>query len=197
MSTGSNSLVLASASPRRSELLSNMGCEFRVVSADIDEDRFAGEAVIEYVSRMAVAKANAVGAVLSTEGSQSVILAADTVVTQEEAVYGKPKDQQDAFEMWRKLAGKKHKVVTAVCLVSSGTSELRLVETIVEFGTIDENQMVRYWLTGEPQDKAGGYAIQGLASAWVKLINGSYSNVVGLPLRETNELLKKVNLNWL
>ena len=99
--------------------------------------------------------------------------------------------------MWRQLSDNHHQVVTAICLLAQNNINTISVTTDVHFGEISEQQMRSYWRSGEPQDKAGGYAIQGLASAWVKLIHGSYSNVVGLPLRETNEVLKRVNLNWL
>jgi len=188
-------LILASASPRRSELLKQMGCCFTVVAADIDENRQNGELPYNYVGRLAEHKARSVAGRLHR--ANTAILAADTIVTQGEDVFGKPRDKQHAIKIWRQLSGEEHQVITAVCLFVDGTQALKVVSSKVEFDVIDEAQMHRYWRTGEPLDKAGGYAIQGLASAWVKLIHGSYSNIVGLPLRETNRLLEKIGHNWL
>ena len=196
-------LILASASPRRSELLAAMGCDFLVKSADIDESRAVGEAPTSYVSRLAIAKAAAVFQRQSSDHESFAVLAADTIVVQGKTIFGKPRDKAHAFEVWQQLANSQHNVMTAVCLLVhnkiKGKLEPRVqtVTTAVEFGAISDQQMHKYWATGEPADKAGAYAIQGLASAWVKLIHGSYSNVVGLPLRETNLLLAEVDLNWL
>ncbi|NNC99834.1 MAG: septum formation inhibitor Maf [Gammaproteobacteria bacterium] len=192
------SLVLASASPRRRELLANMGCTFSVLNCEVDESRNHDESADDYVTRMSEEKARAgMGALNITGNSIVAVLAADTIVTQGQSVFGKPRNQQHAFRMWRQLANSKHHVITAVCLTVRDKVEVRRVTSTVEFGSIDDHQMLRYWQTGEPRDKAGGYAIQGRASAWIKLIHGSYSNVVGLPLRETNELLQSVGHNWL
>ena len=196
-------LILASASPRRRELLTAMGCEFSIKSADIDESRWVGEAPTDYVSRLAVEKASAVYHQQLSGSERFAILAADTIVVQGETIFGKPRDKTHAFEIWQQLANSQHNVMTAVCLLVHDKISAKLqpavqtVATTVEFGAISESQMHKYWATGEPADKAGAYAIQGLASAWVKLIHGSYSNVVGLPLRESNVLLSKVGLNWL
>jgi len=191
------SLVLASSSPRRSKLLSEMGCEFYVQSADIDESKNTSESVNEYVLRLAEAKAMAVKPLLPDWSSSTAILAADTIVAQGEKVFGKPRNRSHAFEIWQQLSNTQHSVITAVCLHAFDRTELCLVSSDVEFAAINQYQMQRYWDSGEPQDKAGAYAIQGLASAWVQLVHGSYSNIVGLPLRETNQLLTRVQLNWL
>lgn len=191
------SLVLASGSPRRSQMLREMGCDFTVQSADIDESKKVSESVNDYVLRLAQAKALAVKSLLSDLPSSTAILAADTIVAQGETVFGKPRDRGHAFEIWQQLSDRQHCVITAVCLHAFDQSELCLVSSDVEFCPIRQQQMQCYWDTGEPQDKAGAYAIQGLASAWVQLIHGSYSNIVGLPLRETNQLLARVQLNWL
>lgn len=189
-------LVLASASPRRQELLQAMGVEFSIVPADIDETLNSQQSATEFVSRLAESKAKACAEALGSTQNHA-ILSADTIVSQGETIFGKPANEAEAMEMWRQLSDNHHQVATAVSLFARDRIDTTIVTTNVLFAEISEEQMSAYWLSGEPQDKAGGYAIQGLASAWVKLIHGSYSNVVGLPLRETNELLKRVNLNWL
>jgi septum formation protein len=189
-------LTLASASPRRRELLAAMGVEFNVHSADIDESRNEGEAPEDFVIRLAREKAKQ--AVLDIElDEKNAVLAADTIVVLGDSVFGKPSDLDPAKRIWAALSGNKHQVMTAVCLLRDDKPQLKLSITDVEFGRITEEQMLRYWATGEPVDKAGAYAIQGFASAWVKQISGSYSNVVGLPLREVNQLLTEIDLNWL
>ena len=190
-------LVLASASPRRSALLSAMGCKFVVQHSEIDESRMEHELVVDYVSRLATEKAQAIQNNGNTKFDKVAILAADTIVCQNETIFAKPKNKNDAFRIWQQLSNKQHSVLTAVSLLVSDEITTRTVLTHVEFGLIEEKQMNQYWLSGEPADKAGAYAIQGLASAWVKLIHGSYSNVVGLPLYETNVLLKQIQANWL
>ncbi len=190
------SLILASASPRRRELLQNMGVKFSTASVDIDESIKAHEVALDFVERLAQQKARACAAALPVDPYQAV-LSADTIVKHDEMVFGKPTDVADAMRLWRQLSDTQHQVVTAVSLLFQGDISTVSVSTDVYFSKISEQQMQAYWLTGEPQDKAGGYAIQGLASAWVKLIHGSYSNVVGLPLYETNQLLRRINLNWL
>lgn len=187
-------LVLASGSPRRKELLENMGVEFSVHVTNTDESRRENEAAEDFVIRLARDKARAARAELVSEGG---ILAADTIVVQGEKVFGKPRDFEHAQGIWRSLSANKHQVMTAVCLLINDKLAVKLAITDVEFGVVNNEQMQRYWETGEPLDKAGAYAIQGYASAWVKLINGSYSNVVGLPLREVNELLATIDKNWL
>ena len=200
------SLVLASASPRRRELLSGMGLSFEVHSTDTDESRHDGEAPEDFVARLARDKAAqaakdldlAQGALTQGESEASTaILAADTIVVQGNHVFGKPRDFEHAARIWSVLSANKHQVMTAICLTHNAKAQVRLSITDVEFGRITDEQMQRYWETGEPADKAGAYAIQGFASAWVKQISGSYSNVVGLPLREVNQLLTEIDLNWL
>ena len=197
MGATKTTLVLASASPRRSALLSAMGCKFIVQHAEIDESRMEHELVVDYVSRLATEKAQAIQNKCNTKLGEVAIIAADTIVYQNETIFAKPKNKDDAFRIWQQLSNSQHSVMTTVSLLVSDEIATRTVLTHVEFGLIEEKQMNQYWLSGEPSDKAGAYAIQGLASAWVKLIHGSYSNVVGLPLRETNELLKDVGHNWL
>ncbi|RBP53250.1 Maf family protein [Arenicella xantha] len=188
-------LILASGSPRRSDLLNTMGVPFTVHVPDIDESRREEELAEDYVTRMAREKARAAYAEL--DPAKYAILAADTVVVQGERIYAKPRDFEHAQQIWQSLGAAKHQVMTAVCLMVHDKLSVKLGLTDVEFATITDAQMHAYWKSGEPQDKAGAYAIQGLASAWVKSIQGSYSNVVGLPLREVNELLGTIEMNWL
>lgn len=190
-------LVLASASPRRSELLRSMGCKFSILSADIDERRLASESVADYAPRLAQAKAQYVFGQLLHSDDHPAVLAADTIVVYKDTLFGKPRDKADAFKMWATLQDTEHSVVTAICLVYEDQIKLATVESKVQFVAIGESQMERYWASGEPHDKAGAYAIQGLASAWVKQIYGSYSNIVGLPLAECNRLLSLVGHDWL
>ena len=187
-------LVLASGSPRRKEMLESMGVTFSVHVTDADESRNEGEAPEDFVTRLARDKAKIAYADLNQE---IAVLTADTIVVQGDYVYGKPVDFDHAQQIWHSLSANRHQVMTAVCLFHQGRANVMLGITDVEFGRITLEQMERYWATGEPVDKAGGYAIQGYASAWVKLINGSYSNVVGLPLRQVNELLATIDRNWL
>lgn len=186
-------LVLASASPRRQDLLNNLGVQFRIAAADIDETPEQAEPPWELVTRLARAKA----AHVQKTAPGAAILAADTVVAVEDEVFGKPRHQEHAMQMWEKLSGRSHQVLTSVCLLYADGVESTTLATDVTFAAVSEEQMREYWQSGEPQDKAGGYAIQGLASAWVTEIQGSFSNVVGLPLYETNNLLKLVGHNWL
>jgi len=188
-------LVLASGSPRRKELLESMGVEFRVHVTNTDESRRVAEVPEDFVVRLARDKAQAAKADLAN--NDLAILAADTVVVQGDRVFGKPVDFDHAQNIWRNLSANKHQVMTAVCLMYRDKLLVKLGVTDVEFTNIRQEQMQSYWDSNEPQDKAGAYAIQGLASAWVKLIHGSYSNVVGLPLREVNELLVTIDKNWL
>ena len=193
-------LVLASGSPRRRAMLEDMGLVFRVLVTDTDESRNDHETPEDFVVRLARDKARAAEQQLCAEQSglqHTAILAADTIVVQGENVFGKPTDYEHAKRIWQSLSGSQHQVMTAVSLLHEDSMQIKVSVTEVEFGLINEAQMQRYWETGEPNDKAGAYAIQGFASAWVKLIHGSYSNVVGLPLREVNQLLTSVELNWL
>lgn len=187
------SLILASASPRRQAFLLEAGVQFEVHVADIDESQQAQELPRAFVARLAQQKAQAVRAF----HTDAAILAADTIVCCDNAVFGKPSDQAEAMTMWRRLSGREHEVMSAVCLDYQDQQHTEVVTTKVVFDGLSERAMQAYWHSGEPLDKAGAYAIQGLASAWVKEIHGSYSNVVGLPLYETNQLLSRIGLNWL
>ena len=192
------SLVLASASPRRKALLKSVGVNFEVLVADIDESVHPEEAPRNYVTRLAQEKASAAQRSLTLSGgSTKAILAADTIVSQGLKIFGKPQSEADARAIWRRLSGTKHQVISAICLQVGEKTQLRVVGTQVHFSKISDAQMTHYWNTGEPADKAGAYAIQGYASAWVQEIYGSHSNVVGLPLFEVNELLTTIDHNWL
>ena len=180
-------LVLASASPRRRELLARIGVQFRVQPADIDESPLPRESASEYVQRMAREKAEAVSGELSD--GMSAVLAADTTVVLDEDVFGKPRDRIDGLAMLARLSGRSHEVMTAVSLRSGGRAESLLVVTEVTFTNLSREVCEAYLDTDEPWDKAGAYAIQGRGGAFVSSISGSYSNVVGLPLCETWQLL--------
>ncbi|MEW5511455.1 Maf family protein [Pseudomonas asiatica] len=181
-----NPLYLASGSPRRRELLTQIGVPFSVVSAPIDETPLPDESAPAYVERLARAKAAAGLACL--EGP-AVVLGADTAVVLDGRILGKPENREDALAMLAGLSGREHHVLTAVAL-SDGQRVLSLcVTSKVRFRTISADEAQRYWASGEPADKAGGYAIQGLGAVFVTGLSGSYSAVVGLPLCETAELL--------
>jgi septum formation protein len=182
-------LVLCSASPRRRELLEGVGVSFSVSPAHIDETQTAGESPRDYVQRMAREKA----ATCSAPGS--VALAADTIVVVGADVLGKPRDRSDAERILRRLSGIEHKVITAVCV----PPRVRAVETTVKFAPLSDAQVRWLAASGDGDDKAGAYAVQGLAGAFVERIDGSFTNVVGLPLLETLQMLAEasVELPWM
>jgi septum formation protein len=180
-------LVLASASPRRRELLNQLGVSYDCVPADIDETPGPGEKPGDYVSRLAEEKAAAVAFLYA--GEERAVLAADTTVVVDDVVMGKPEDHFHGLAMLARLSGRTHSVLTAVCLHTPRGVTSELVETQVEFLQLSMEVCEAYLATEEPWDKAGGYGIQGLGGAFVRSINGSYSNVVGLPLAETWQLL--------
>lgn len=171
-------IVLASASPRRQELLKNAGIPFVVRPADIPEIPLVGERPQAFAERMAIEKARAVRAA-TPQGS---ILAADTVVAVEEEILGKPEDASDAARMLRLLRDRTHQVITAVCLLSQNFEDVRSETTAVHFTAMTDAEIADYVANGEPMDKAGAYAIQGRASRWISKIEGDYYNVVGLPV---------------
>lgn len=177
-------VVLASASPRRKELLARLGLAFTIEKPDIDESQRPNEEPIAYAERLAKEKAFAVAAVADT-----TIISADTIVVLDGDVLGKPASGSEAFAMLSRLSGKSHEVVTAVCLRQASRCALFSVGTSVEFRTVGPAEIEAYVASGCPMDKAGAYAIQGGAAHMVKAIHGSYSNVVGLPLCELHEAL--------
>lgn len=181
-----STLLLASGSPRRRELLQQIGVPFTQVSADIDETPLPNETPEAYVQRLAVAKA---AAGLVQGGAGAVVLGADTAVILDGQILGKPRDAQHAADMLMALSARAHEVFTAVALCNELRSEVCYVSTRVRFRHISPQEIQAYWASGEPADKAGGYAIQGLGAVFVEAIEGSYSAVVGLPLCETAALL--------
>ena len=189
-------LVLASSSPRRSELLSQIGVSFDVLSTDIDETPVAGEQASTYVVRMAREKVLACIA-LQQDTQAFTIVGADTSVIVDDNILGKPADYKEAKEMLLSLSGRVHQVMTSICVAvcndgintESPDITTRLVTTDVKFKPLNETQIKAYWSSGEPRDKAGAYGIQGFGAVFVESINGSYSAVVGLPLAEVAELL--------
>ncbi|WP_163134707.1 nucleoside triphosphate pyrophosphatase [Agarivorans sp. Alg241-V36] len=183
----SSPLILASASPRRQELLGQLGWVFTCQAADIDESPKQNEAAADLVCRLAEEKAAAVSSLHL--GESLAVLGSDTIVVCEGQVLGKPKDAADSKAMLSLLSAKQHQVMTAICLYYQGRAHTQLVTTEVYFCQVSESQIAEYWASGEPVDKAGSYAIQGLGGRFVERIEGSYSSVVGLPLVETDRLL--------
>ena len=183
------SIYLASGSPRRRELLQQIGVSFRVIGADLDETALQGEPALAYVSRLARAKA-AVGWERSRDSGDAPVLAADTAVVLDGRILGKPSGMNDAIAMLLDLSGRTHEVLTAVALRSSSGIEGKVSRSTVTFRSIDSREARAYWETGEPSDKAGAYAIQGYAAIFIADLKGSYSGVMGLPLFETAALLE-------
>jgi len=184
-------LHLASRSPRRAELLRLLGVGFTLVDVDVDESQQPREAPADYVHRVALSKARAGSAQLPTG---AVVLAADTTVSLDGEIFGKPRDAVDGLAMLARLSGRWHEVFTAVVVGVDADHHIEVVKTRVEFRVLDAASIEAYWRSGEPNDKAGGYGIQGLGGALVKRIDGSYGAVVGLPLFETVALLDKVGI---
>jgi septum formation protein len=180
---------LASLSPRRRALLAQIGIRHDVVPVVVDEATRPGEAPAEYVLRLALAKARAGRA----RQDDRPVLGADTAVVVEDRILGKPRDRDDALAMLATLSGREHRVLTAVALVG-GREETRLSVSHVRFRVVAAAEAAAYWETGEPADKAGGYAVQGLGAIFVESIAGSYSGVMGLPLFETGELLRRAGI---
>ncbi len=185
-------LCLASRSPRRRELLTQIGVPHLVSAADIDETLLPGERAADYVVRMARAKALAV----HSRGMALPVLAADTTVVLDERVCGKPADEAEAVAMLTALSGRSHTVLTAVALAVHGTLTQRLSASEVRLRPLSRAECLAYWRTGEPRDKAGGYAVQGRGAAFIEHLRGSYSGVMGLPLYETAELLRAAGLAY-
>ena len=184
-------LHLASSSPRRHEILNSLGLSFTAAGVDVDEQRLPDEGPEAMVLRLAALKANA------ADVDATVILGADTAVVLENLVFGKPHDEADALAMLAALSGRRHEVMTGVAVVADGNLQTALSVTTVQFREIRPDEAQRYWQSGEPRDKAGAYAIQGLGGAFVESISGSYSGVVGLPAFETAQLLRNAGLDLL
>ena len=186
-------LILASASPRRRELLAQAGYTFDVMPAHVNEDPRGDEEPIAYVVRLAREKAESVFAEISSRSTappQVVVLGADTTVTLDGHILAKPENAADAARMLRLLSGRAHQVITGVCLVAPAFEHTEAEITQVVFSLLSEDEIAYYVRTGEPMDKAGAYAIQGIAARWVERIEGCYFNVVGLPLPQIYRLLR-------
>ncbi len=187
-------LVLASASPRRRELLTQVGYRFEVHPAHIPENALPGEDPIVYVARLAREKAEAVYRELTTASPEPektlVVLGADTTVALDSTILGKPEDAADAARMLRLLSGRTHRVITGVAVVTAKGAEGAAEATAVRFLTLSDAEIADYVVTGEPMDKAGAYAIQGRAARWIPRIEGCYFNVMGLPLALVCALLE-------
>jgi septum formation protein len=180
-------LVLASASPRRRELLTQAGYSFDVHPAHIPEDPLPNEDPIAYVIRLAREKAQVVFDELSDTGA--VVLGADTTVTLDNHILGKPEDAADAARMLRLLSGRTHRVITGIAVVTERGAEVAAEVTGVRFLTMSDEEIAAYIATGEPMDKAGAYGIQGRAARWIPRVEGCYFNVVGLPLALVSMML--------
>ncbi|WP_067100300.1 Maf family protein [Marinomonas atlantica] len=189
-------IILASSSPRRKELLSHLVNDFQIIPADIDETPYALEKPEEYVLRMAREKAEAVANQYELS-HRAIVIASDTSVVLGGTILGKPADFEHAKSMLRALSGQKHQVMTSLCVCNSGLNRVATCNVIsdVEFREISDLEIEHYWNTGEPADKAGAYAIQGLAGMFVKHISGSFSAVVGLPVYEVTQLLAEFGVS--
>lgn len=197
MDTVKPCLYLASQSPRRRELLQQIGVSHQVVSANVEEIPLEHETAAEYVLRLAQAKALAGLANIQASGlTMAPVLGADTVVVCDDDILEKPRDQAHALAMLQRLSGRTHQVMTAVTLASADKIAVELSVTDVVFRELDDAEISAYWHTGEPRDKAGGYGIQGLGAVFVQQIRGSYTGVVGLPIEQTIILLKEFSLPW-
>ena len=181
-------LYLASGSPRRRELLTQIGVPFSAISADIDETPLNHESPSAYVERLARGKAEA-GRGTVVSDAAFCVLGADTAVVLDGKILGKPVDEADACAMLMMLSGSEHEVLTAIAVLEGERCESRVVRSRVRFRSISREEAGAYWASGEPRDKAGGYGIQGLGAVFVAGLEGSYSAVVGLPLCETCEVL--------
>ena len=186
-------IVLASRSPRRSQLLAQIGIPHEVLAVDFDEARLHGEAPRQFVERLARDKAQHARAAC---GGTTPLLAADTIVVLDGEIFGKPRDEADAVAMLRALSGRSHEVMTAVAVCAGGTVRSAVSVSRVRFREIGEAECRAYWATGEPADKAGAYAVQGLGAVFIERIEGSYSGVMGLPLFETAQLLRGAGVPW-
>lgn len=189
-------VYLASQSPRRRELLDQIGIAHRVLSVDIDECRRDNEAADNYVQRLAREKAAAGWQyVIDHQLVQAPVIGADTAVVIDGDILGKPVDAADAMAILQRLSGRSHEVMTGVAVHSENGIQVAMSCTRVWFRALDRAEIENYWLSGEPRDKAGAYGIQGLAAKFIERIEGSYSGVVGLPLFETSQLLRSIGID--
>ena len=188
-------LLLASASPRRSELLQQIGVTFERLQAECEEIHRPQESAEDYVCRVALDKARAGYQLVADRGLP--VLGADTAVIVDHHILGKPRDQQHAAEMMRLLSAREHRVLSAVAMVSAQQEKVILQESRVRMRRISEKEMQDYWRSGEPQGKAGGYAVQGLGAIFIEHIAGSYSGIMGLPIYETVQLLQTFGVDVL
>jgi len=185
-------LILASSSPRRKALLEQLGIRCEVRPVDIDESVREGETPRGYVERLALEKARA-----ARTDDGAVVLGADTAVVVDDDILGKPRDFAHAREMLKRLADREHEVLTAVAVVAGAHEEVVTTTSRVVFGPLTDETIEAYWATGEPADKAGAYAVQGIAGAFVRELHGSVTGVIGLPLYETVELLHRFGIHAL
>ena len=183
-------LILASQSPRRKELLSQLGYQFETISADIDESIIDNELPRDYVLRLAIEKASVVA---QNQATDSVVLGSDTSVIFEQHILGKPESLEDCCKQLLMLSNNTHQVLTAIAVIKNNNIYSEIISTDVTFKALSIEEIHRYWHTSEPQDKAGSYGIQGIGGQFVKQIKGSYSAVVGLPLYETAKLLAELD----
>lgn len=187
-------LYLASQSPRRAELLQQIHVPFEKISLDIDESRLPNEPAHDYAQRLAREKAQLGYA--HSQDEEAWVLGADTVVVYRQYLFGKPDSPQQAQDMLRELSGQRHQVITAVALAHKNECYQQISVSEVEFRILTPEEIQAYVATGEPLDKAGAYAIQGLAASFICYLSGSYSGVVGLPLYETSQLLKQIGFSF-
>ena len=190
-------IYLASRSPRRAELLRQIGVDFRVHDIDIDESRSPGESATEYVCRMATTKARIALEQIAGQQESSVVLAADTTIALDDDIIGKPADRDQCRCILEQLSARQHLVLTAVALATQEDIALRLTRNRVSFRSLSAQEIESYCATAEPMDKAGAYAIQGKAALFIDHLEGSYSAVMGLPLFETAELLRNADIELL
>jgi septum formation protein len=192
-------LILASASPRRSQLLQQIGVSHRVMPADIDERRVPGESIEQCVQRLSCGKALHIHRQLALGNAPEAslpVLGADTVVVLDDDLLGKPSDRAEGLKMLQRLSGRSHQVLSGVALASTGGVHYRLSRSEVRMRALSAQECAHYWDSGEPADKAGAYAIQGKGAIYVESLAGSYSGVMGLPLLETAQLLSEAGIRW-
>jgi septum formation protein len=187
-------LYLASQSPRRRQLLGQLGLEFRLLDIDVDEVRGPGEEAGDYVRRVAREKAGA-GLLEVVAVADALVLGADTEVVLDGEVFGKPRDEAHAVEMLRRLSGRRHQVLSSVAVVSAAREAQVLSVSEVDFAELSDAGIAAYVATGEPMGKAGAYAIQGRGEAFIRHLSGSYSGVMGLPLHDTAALLREFGVS--